>query len=71
MVDASSPDFRQVPIVRLTEPECPIAKLLAIQEFPTFAVAQQCGDRHLTVLALWQLGHGVRSEWGQSRMAFT
>jgi hypothetical protein len=40
MVDVSSPDFRQVPIIRLTEPECPMDSLLAIQGLPTPVVSR-------------------------------
>ena len=38
MVDFSSPDFRQEPIIRLTEPGCPMASRLAIQELPAFVL---------------------------------
>jgi hypothetical protein len=40
MVDASAPYFRQEPIIRLTEPECPMESLLAIQELPTFVLSR-------------------------------
>jgi hypothetical protein len=40
MVDVSSPDFRRDPIIRLTEPECPMSSLLAIQELPTLVLSR-------------------------------
>jgi hypothetical protein len=54
MVDASAPDFRQEPIIRLTEPECPMESLLAIQELPTFVlsrIALRCFEQEVEIVS--------------------